>query len=86
MKTIHKFVLNARKNVHIFPKGHKVLSFGMQHDDIVLWVLLDDSLPNTEERVFEVYGTGWEVDDRNSEFCGTVQNQDGLVFHVFENR
>lgn len=84
MLTIHKHTLSVTRTIFRLPAGAEILAFGSQHDDIVMWVKLDDSLPLTEQRMFEVYGTGWEMADKNYQFRQTVQTPGGLVFHVFE--
>lgn len=86
MLTIHKYTLSTTRPVFRLPVGAEILSFGAQRDDIVMWVKLDDALPLTEQLIFEVIGTGWEMADKNYEFRATVQTDDGLVFHVFEIR
>lgn len=84
MLTVHKYTLSVTRPVFRLPAGSEILSFGAQGDDIVMWVKLDDEAPLTEQYMFEVIGTGWEMSDKNYKFRQTVQTPAGLVFHVFE--
>ena len=47
----------------------------------VVWILNSFGSP-TRKMQFEVFGTGWDIDDRDREFIGTAE-RDGLVWHVF---
>jgi hypothetical protein len=71
--------------VLLMPLGAVVLSVGVQGDNAVLWASVDPSAPE-RKRYFVVVGTGWEFDDENLSFVGTIQFADGSpsVFHVFE--
>lgn len=67
------------------PRGARVLSVGAQGPDVVAWLLCD---PDAEyvARMLAAWPTG-EVLPTAAEgaaFVGTVQMDDGLVFHVFE--
>lgn len=90
MKTIYKYeVLHLSNSLFLaevrMPKGAKVISAGAQGFDIVLWAYVD-----TEEAAetvkFHVIPTGVELNFGlfKGDFIGTVQLDDGLVFHIFE--
>lgn len=87
-KTIWKFELEvADKQFIRMPKEAELLSVQTQNETPCLWALVN---PNnaTEERCFEVFGTGHTMHcdigiDRK--YIGTFQMQNGgLVFHLFE--
>jgi len=65
------------------PLSAKVLHFGMQEDDFVIWVDTDTEAP-TKQRRFFVVGTGHPIPGRAT-YCGTVM--DGpFVWHLFEGK
>lgn len=87
-KTIWKFELEVNDKQFIrMPKEAELLSVQSQNEKPCLWALVN---PNTatEERCFEVFGTGHTVHcdmgiDRK--YIGTFQlHNGGLVFHLFE--
>ncbi len=68
------------------PEGAQVLSVQIQHEQAMLWALVNPHKPLTK-RHFLYFGTGHlitePVDDLR--FVGTVQIRGGsLVFHLFE--
>lgn len=84
--TIWKFSLDATDTVKI-PITHRIISVGEQDGHITLWAIVDPG-SRIIDKTFLVVGTGdrgWRMDgimQRN--FVGTVQMEDGLVWHVFE--
>jgi len=87
-KTIWKYELEVTDKQFIrMPKDAELLSVQNQNEKPCLWALVK---PNTatEERCFEVFGTGNPIHcdmgvDRK--YIGTFQMQKGaLVFHLFE--
>lgn len=87
-KTIWKFQLEVTDKQFIcMPQEAELLSVQTQSKTPCLWALVNPNSP-TEERCFEVFGTGHPVHcdmgiDRK--FIGTFQLQSGgLVFHLFE--
>lgn len=86
MKTIWKYVLSpAREQELLLPKGSKILSAGMQMDDVCIWVLCSDKALLTPRRVL-VVGTGHPADDLHGhQFVGTVVAgyPTYLVWHIF---
>jgi hypothetical protein len=87
MKTIWKFPLAGGQQKHriSMPKGAKVLTAQLQNNDITLWAEVNDN-KEKETRVFEVYGTGHEMNEYDLDYIGTVQDNSGLVWHVYENK
>jgi len=65
------------------PKGAQPLSVGQQGTDIVCWAIVDDQQPG-EPRQIAAYGTGHPLNGDPGRFIGTVQMDDGLVFHFFD--
>ena len=88
-KTIWKFEVKVdNKQTLSLPKGAEILTIQTQGNNPFLWVLVNALEEETEERVFETFGTGHDVYcDMGIErkYIGTYQMMGGgLVFHVFE--
>lgn len=83
MKTIWKFPLRPGTTALNLPAGAEILHVGEQEGGVNIWALLDPSHPD-EERVFQIWGTGWQITVEPGQHVGTVQMRDGLVWHVFE--
>jgi hypothetical protein len=77
--------LNMRTQPVMMPKGARVLSVQMQHDECQAWALVDTDAPRAAKRI-EVLPTGAIVHEADKlSFLGTVQVDGGsLIFHVFE--
>jgi hypothetical protein len=84
MKTIYKYIVTGLplQNKIEMPKGASILSVNMQGADCCMWALVDTE-SETEEREFEIVGTGWELDDKLS-YVGTCFAKDGFVWHIVE--
>ncbi len=88
MKTIWKFTLRETDIQSVkMPRGAEVLTAQFQGDILCLWAIVDPAKP-TDERTFEIFGTGnpfpigMGVDRK---FIATVQEPNRpLVWHVFE--
>lgn len=86
MKKIFKYVIPVTDH-HILhlPEGAKILSVANQHDNIVMYALVDPE--KTAKRLdIRVCGTGHALDNRIEQmtFIGTVSLHGGrLMFHVF---
>jgi hypothetical protein len=80
---IYKYVIFENVSLNI-PSDSKILSFGIQNERAVIWVMVNKSSENVE-RKFRLYGTGWSIEEPVEEldFIGTVQDK-GLVWHLFE--
>lgn len=90
MKSIWKYELEVtNKQVIKMPVNAKILSVQEQHGKACLWALVgSEGTEATEERVFEVFGTGHEIHTDmgiEREYIGTFQLEGGsFVGHLFE--
>lgn len=86
-KQIWKFPLNPGATIVKMPYKAEVLTVQTQGETVCLWALVNP-VNDTENRQFEVYGTGHNIHyDMGTErkYIGTIQMQEGaLIFHVFE--
>jgi hypothetical protein len=82
MKTIYKYTVRRSCNKIAIPKGASILSVNMQGADCCMWALVDSNA-ETEEREFEIVGTGWQLYD-NLSYVGTCFANDGFVWHIVE--
>lgn len=68
------------------PKGAEILTVQIQDENICIWALIN-TLEDTENRSFEIYGTGHIIHcDMGIErkYINTFQIDNGLAFHLFE--
>jgi len=84
MKTIYKYTVTKVpfQNKIEMPKGASILSVNMQGENYCMWALVDTK-SETEEREFDIVGTGWEL-DKNYSYIGTCFANDGFVWHILE--
>lgn len=86
-KSIYKYPLTSDYQKLNFPKDFKILSAINQHEQFVVYVLVNADEPATEEVEFFILGTGWERDDEEMlglTFLNTVSTNGGnLVWHIF---
>lgn len=86
-KRIWKYSLFPEMNILPMPKDAKVLCAGEQFNYIQIWVEVDPNL-ETEERHFEVFGTGHPIHyDMGVErkYISSVSLDGGnLICHVYE--
>lgn len=87
MIRVFKYQLqNGGRAVVMMPKFARVLSVGNQHEELMLWALVDDT-NDPESRTFFVAVTGQELwlYRQTDPFIGTVLfDNGGFVVHVFE--
>ena len=82
-KSIWKFKVD-RTEVVLLPEGAKVLSVGVQGNDLVLWALVNPKAKSVEALNLKVIPTGDMIPDGEVlDFIGTVHFPGPLVFHVF---
>jgi hypothetical protein len=90
MITIYKYHLD-RDQIHIKSRNAHVLEFlsvQIQRDEITLWALVDTEKPANYADIWCI-GTGWHLGKEKPEwatkanFIDTVQDPDGLVWHIF---
>lgn len=67
----------------LMPRGAVAIYVGEQGNDIYIWMLCDPMQPG-EERVFHVISTGESFDPQELTHIGTIQQDNGLVWHIFE--
>jgi len=84
---IYKYILPSNPGRHLIelPRGARVLSFGRQDDDLVIWALVDPG-NKPEARPFHLHFTGLPFDcatRQDDEYIGTRQ-MGLLVYHLFE--
>jgi hypothetical protein len=66
------------------PRGATLLDVGQRGGYLFLWFQVDDKA-HTEERVFQVYGLGWDIQDPEKlSFVGSVVDLNGVVWFVYE--
>lgn len=84
MKTVHKFIAKVAGDpmvLHI-PVTARVVHFGLQNNQRCVWIELDTDAPKVN-RVFEIFGTGWDIDGMAGH-CGTLVDPSGFVWHLYE--
>lgn len=81
---IYKYTLAPYHDWRPMPEGAEILACGAQGDEIVVWAAVDPHAPEVDHPV-AVVPTGWRIEDGWRHF-GTVQMDDGLVFHVLTAR
>lgn len=83
MKAIYKYkILPAVYTM--MPPGAQPLSVGQQGADIVCWAIVDTELKPTAQRRILGLGTGHPDPTLDGQFIGTVQLDNGLVYHFFD--
>ena len=84
MKTIYKYIVtwSPLQSKIEMPKGATILTCNMQGVNCCMWALVDTEM-ETEEREFEIVGTGWQIYD-NMSYVGTCFANDGYVWHIME--
>jgi hypothetical protein len=86
MKTIFKYILKGDSiSIISLPIDAKILTAAIQNKSICIWAEVEtDTI--TEERFFEIFGTGWEMSQNmgvERKYINTVF--DGpYVWHVYE--
>jgi len=83
-KSIYKYQLNVAESTTLDIKTNNILSAIEQDNQIMVYVMIDDSLPVTKYDL-RTYGTGFEIlkeDINDYTFLNTVK-VDWCIFHVF---
>jgi len=90
-KSIYKFKLTVTDYQQILmPVGAKILSVQEQNNTPCVWAICDVKTDKTEQREFEIFGTGNPYYDnshfgKEHKFIGTFQLPNfGFVGHLFE--
>jgi hypothetical protein len=90
MKTVWKYQLELlangqAENTISMPLGSAILGVHLQYGKPVLYALVDERQPHTEQRVIIFRGTGHREIPDNAIFLGTVLlHNHTLVLHFFE--
>jgi len=84
MQVIHKFPVKiAREQSIELPAFSKILSVQLQNGSPCIWVFVDYTYRKIDKKILCI-GTGHEfVQEIVMEFIGTIQLQDGTVWHFF---
>lgn len=91
MRSIYKYSITSAEYGVIEGPIVKLLSAGIQHDDVVIWAEIDTTKPNRKFQIIPV-GTGWPLDATIGNECvldthtyiDTVQLANGnLVLHIY---
>lgn len=89
---IHKFPIPTDEEDFVlkFSASHEILSFQLQNNIPVAWILVDEKAPLIKH-LFSVYKTGQQIDiydQRNYEaiekYIATIQTHEGCVLHLFK--
>lgn len=84
---IFKYALKINyQNIIEMPIGAKCLCVKLQNDEPMIWAIVNES-SEKEEHFFEFLATGQQFENDCSsrrEYIGTIQLNNGLVFHLFE--
>lgn len=82
IKKVFKYNINEAKTM--LPVGALVLKVALQNDNLCLWALVDPEVKGHVEREFQVYPTGYEIEEPyKHSYLETIFRGD-MVFHVFE--
>jgi hypothetical protein len=87
-KTIWKYELEMNQRTAIeIPHSAEILCVQTQFNNPCIWALVDTD-NYKEERVFEIFGTGFSIKGDmgvDRKYIGTFQLEGGaLVYHLFE--
>lgn len=91
MRSIYKYSITSAEYGIIEGPITKLLSAGIQHDDVVIWAEVDTTKPNRKFQIIPI-GTGWPLDAAIDKKCvldthtyiDTVQLANGnLVLHIY---
>lgn len=82
MRSIYKYSLNPYAKI----EGciEKFLDIQIQNEIPVIWAIVDTELVSRKFYIY-CYGTGWELnkDEARGDYLGTVQDNEGYVWHYF---
>lgn len=84
---IYKYKLAYDDRTAIFlPKGFIIRHVGTQDNTCYIWVEINPAVVRNKQIFIEIFGTGQDIpSDMGVErsFLGTVQCDNGLVWHIF---
>lgn len=84
---IFKYPLQTTDHQYVWlPEGFSILSVQEQRGDLVpelmLWAMVEERNPAAAVEIL-IYGTGHNLDNVPKEYLNTVQDYNGLVWHIF---
>lgn len=86
-QAIYKYKVRNGGVYTMMPAGAKPLSIGQQGGDIMCWAIVDpDAAPLAKRKILAI-PTGKAFGNHDGypgQFIGTVQMDNGLVFHFFD--
>jgi hypothetical protein len=91
MLSIYKFTFNPEWSVHTTINDYHIVEFlsaQLQNGKVTVWAIVDKEKENNVSEIF-ICGTGWSIGEDNKywfskeNFINTVQDDWGLVWHVF---
>lgn len=82
MNTMYKYKLDLGITTLTLPAAYTFRYVGEQDRKVYVWAEVNTSAPEREVRV-QIIGTGHPM-PKDSFYVGTVQMQNGLVWHVYE--
>lgn len=85
MFSIYKYSIAPGINKIKVPHGSKPLSVGEQLQGLVIWFEVRTDMPLTEIIVFSAYTGEILPNEYARRYIGTVQQEIGLVSHVYTN-
>lgn len=86
MKKIYKYQIDCthQHNAEVeLPCFSKIIDFKFQGNVLYLWAIVDPDSP-TENIRFEIYGTGWEIEDADELTHLKTVHINGFVWHIFK--
>jgi hypothetical protein len=86
MKKIFKYKIDFNPGMTVsllMPINAKILTTGIQKNELFIWALIDEK-EKLEDRYFQVYATGEEINNIEKQKYVTSIIGDYLVWHLFE--
>jgi hypothetical protein len=83
MKRVWKYALQPGRSTYKMPLGSRPLHVAVKEDgQAFVWVEIDDSVFQSETKMFIIYRTGEQIDP-NYAYIGTFHYRE-YVWHVYE--
>lgn len=85
-KMIYKYILptNPGEIQEINDKIIEILDIQYQYGKPTMWAMIDADEKLVSSFKIAAFGTGWEIPDVAKQYLGTLQDNDGYVWHYFE--
>lgn len=85
MIIIYKYPLTGPRTTLNLPIGSRVLTIQLQGNTPMLWACINQDEQRTQRRVFLAINTGVSFDGSHLGYISTIQTNNGLVWHFFED-